>query len=332
VAEVEEGGEITMRISFPIRAINIIWLAQTSLTNLNSGLGGSHLVDLKRYSFGGHDYPYVSGQAMRYYLQEALRRELRADQYKLTNDKGERSGDIEKDILSDLFGFMKPEKKKGAVKRVSPVKMSPAMGLEPLKDSLTVDLLTRQKLREETEKQSGDIVDVEIAANIYRAGLSVDVARVGGEEEFDLKKLESKGIHYKVSDAERRERLVKLFAALKNLSDYSKQARLLTDFTPDFVLISVQNIYNHLLQKAIDLSNGSNGEHRVLNVNRLGQVIRDLPVASVIMAGLLKGTLTNEKIICDELKTVGVDVSSPQQALSELIGLLQDKENKLVGE
>jgi CRISPR-associated protein Cst2 len=286
-------------------------------------------VDLKKYSLAGHDYPYVSGQAMRYYLQEALRRELKPDQYKLTDDKGERSGDIEKDVLSDLFGFMKPEEKKGAAKRVSPVKMSPAMGLEPLKDSLTVDLLTRRKLREETEKQSGDIVDVEIAANIYRAGLSVDVARVGGEEEFDLKKLESKGIQYEVSHTGRRERLVKLFTALKNLSDYSKQARLLTDFTPDFVLISVQRVYNHLLQKAIALNNG---ERRVLNVNRLKQVISDLPPGSVVMAGLFEGTLTNEKTVRDELKAIRVDASSPQQALSGLVELLQDQGNKLAGE
>lgn len=321
-----------MKIAFPIRAINIAWLAQTSLTNLNSGLSGSHLVDLKKYSYNGHDYPYVSGQAMRYYLQEALRRELKPNQYKLTDDKGERSGDIEKDVLSDLFGFMKPEEKKGAAKRVSPVKMSPAMGLEPLKDSLTVDLLTRRKLREETEKQSGDIVDVEIAANIYRAGLSVDVARVGGEEEPDLKKLESKGIQYEVPHTERRERLVKLFTALKNLSDYSKQARLLTDFTPDFVLISVQKIYNHLLQKAIDLNNGSNGERRILNINRLKQVINDLPPKSVIMAGLFEGTLTNEKTVRNELTSIGINMTTPQQALSGLVELLQDQGNKLAGE
>ncbi|HEC86300.1 MAG TPA: type I-B CRISPR-associated protein Cas7/Cst2/DevR, partial [Thermoplasmatales archaeon] len=56
------------------KAISAVWLAETDLTNLNAGIGGSNLVDLKKYKKDGVDYPYVSGQAMRYYLKEAIRR------------------------------------------------------------------------------------------------------------------------------------------------------------------------------------------------------------------------------------------------------------------
>ncbi len=38
-----------------------------------------------------------------------------------------------------------------------------------------------------------------------------------------------------------------LLDALQDFSDYSKQARLLTDFTPDVLLVALQHNYSHRL-------------------------------------------------------------------------------------
>jgi CRISPR-associated protein Cst2 len=171
------------------KAISAIWLSETSLTNLNSGIGGSNLVDLKKYKKDGIDYPYVSGQAMRYYLKESIRRLVSAQEYCVANEKGETCGDIANCILCDLFGFMTTLKDQGAQIRVSPIKMSPAMGLLPLNDNMTIDFLTRRKPQESAGELRGDIVNVELAVNIYRSGLSIDLAKVGGEELIENKKI-----------------------------------------------------------------------------------------------------------------------------------------------
>jgi len=80
-----------------IKGIELVWLSQTDLTNLNSGEGGTNLVDVKKYLKDGIDYPYVSGQAMRFYLREAVRRDLPEDEFMCTpNDKGENCGNEKK--------------------------------------------------------------------------------------------------------------------------------------------------------------------------------------------------------------------------------------------
>jgi len=292
------------------KAISAIWLSETGLTNLNSGVGGSNLVDLKKYKIEGVDYPYVSGQAMRYYLKESIRRLASPQEYCVANEKGETCGDITECILCDLFGFMTTLKDQGAQIRVSPIKMSPAMGLLPLNDNMTVDFLTRRKPQESAGELKGDIVNVELAVNIYKAGLSIDLGKVGGEEIIENKKMQIKD---RVSSDVKTARVKTALEAFKNLSDYSKQARLLTDFTPNLILIAIQDKYNHVLQKALELKDGKN-----LNVERLDQVLRSLK-GDKIYAGLLSGTLGNEEDIKQILTKHGIELKTPIEAIDMAI-------------
>lgn len=293
------------------KAISATWLSETGLTNLNSGIGGSNLVDIKKYKKDGVDYPYVSGQAMRFYLKESIRRLVSAQEYCVANEKGETCGDIAKCILCDLFGFMTTLKDQGAQIRVSPIKMSPAMGLLPLNDNMTIDFLTRRKPQESAGELKGDIVNVELAVNIYRAGLSIDLAKIGGEELIENKKLVIKD---KVpSDDIKTSRVKIALDAFKNLSDYSKQARLLTDFTPNLILIAAQDRYNHALQKAFELEGGRN-----INVDRLDQVLRSIK-GDKIYAGLLSGTLGNEEALKQVLTRHGIELKTPTEAIDMVI-------------
>jgi CRISPR-associated protein Cst2 len=171
-------------MNITIKGIELVWLSQTDLTNLNSGEGGTNLVDVKKYLKDGVEYPYVSGQAMRFYLRESIRRSIEEDKFMcVPNDKGENCGDHLKCMNCDLFGYMLPKKGEGAGVRVSPVKVSTAMGLLPLEQNSTIDFLTRKKRKEEGEKASGDIVNVELGVNLYKCGISIDVVRVGVVEE-----------------------------------------------------------------------------------------------------------------------------------------------------
>lgn len=293
------------------KAISATWLSETGLTNLNSGIGGSNLVDIKKYKKDGVDYPYVSGQAMRYYLKESIRRLVSAQEYCVANEMGETCGDIANCILCDLFGFMTTLKDQGAQIRVSPIKMSPAMGLLPLNDNMTIDFLTRRKPQESAGGLKGDIVNVELAVNIYRAGLAIDLAKIGGEELIENKKLVIKD---KVLSGDIKKSRVKIaLQAFKNLSDYSKQARLLTDFTPNLILIAAQDRYNHALQKALELESGRN-----INIDRLDQVLRSIK-GDKIYAGLLSGTLGNEEALKQVLTRHGIELKTPTEAIDMVI-------------
>jgi CRISPR/Cas system-associated protein Cas7 (RAMP superfamily) len=379
-----------------MKAINAVWMARTDLTNLNSGIGGSNLVDVKKYKLHGIDYPYVSGQAMRYYWKEAIRRLITPNDYCVANDKGETCGDIEGCILDDLFGFMLTSKGETADKRVSPIKMSPAMGLLPLSDNLTIDLLVRMKnLRkddikliqqlkeiiklnvperkksiselkekvknmesvdekvlaiingnkimsedakkiEEVSKEISeidramskgfDMPNVELTVNLYKAGFSIDVAKVGGEEKIDPAKRKSKGIDYELKGDKRKERILLALKAFKNISDFSKQARVLTDFSPDIILLSTQDNYNHLIQKALEIRPNSAIE---LHTERLDDILSDLNKSgNNIFAGLLSGAFKNEEKIREIFTKHKLTITTPQQSIDKVY----DEINKLTFE
>jgi len=316
------------------KAISIVWLSRTGLTNLNAGEGGSNLVDLKKYRWAGREYPYVSGQAMRFYLKEAIRREVRPEEACVADEQGETCGRIAECVLCDLFGFMTTLPDVGAAVRVSPVKVSPAMGLVPLEETMSVDFLTRRHrgaVQEEAGTIRGDIVNVELAVNIYKVGLAVDLRRVGQEEELvEIEKGRGKkaqtirGVALKeyIDETERRRRVRLLLNAVEDFSDYSKQARLLTDFTPDLILVALQSNYSHRLQKALELRWDGTA---TLDAARLDQVIQELRLdlatfdgRPALAAGMLDGIIANAGEVREVLARHGIDVTTPREAIERV--------------
>jgi len=321
------------------KGINLVWLSKTDLTNLNAGEGGTNLIDVKKYKYQGKDYPYVSGQAMRFYLKEMIRRGIKPEEACIPDREGRGCGRAGSCVLCDLFGFMIPEQKMGANTRVSPVKVSPAIGLLPFEDNSVVDfLLQLQKYREPGEKMEPTPVSVELGINVYKAGISIDLVKVGAEEEaFEVgetplgKGEKAKPIHgLKLKELialdEKKRRIRLLLEAVKNFSDYSKQARLLTDFTPDLILISIQDRYSHRLQKALELkkdSEHSEGEIS-LNVQRMEDILKDIkPYSKALAAGVVEGTIENEDKFRESLKGVGIEVTTPGEAIDKTIDALK---------
>ena len=314
-----------------MKGIEIVWLSQTDLTNLNAGEGEANFIDVKKYKKNGVEYPYVSGQAMRYYFKEAIRRNLDEEYMCVPNDKGETCGNIKDCVGCDLFGFMTTIKKGtiipgypeghpgGAMTRVSPVKVSPAMGLLSFEENAVVDFLTRRHRMEKGEMK-GDIVNVEIGVNLYKCGIAIDVTRVGGEEKID-EKTRSVKMEYYVDKDTRKKRISKVIEVLRYLSDYSKQARLLTDFTPDIILIAFQDVYSHRLQKAFTLENGR------LDLERLEAIISDVKEYSPkIIAGILPGVIENGNEVKAKLEELSVEVKSANEAIKEALDYLDKQE------
>lgn len=302
-----------------LKGLNVVWLSKTDLTNLNAGEGESNYIDIKKYKKDGIEYPYVSGQAMRFYLKEAMRRSLDDKEYMcIPDDKGETCGEIKKCLMCDLFGFMTTIKGKGAVTRVSPVKVSPAIGLLPFDDNANVDFLTRRHRVSEGGKMEGDIVNVEIGTNIYKSGISIDMIRVGGEEKVNEEK-RTVSLEYAVEISEKNNRIKKTLDALRFLADYSKQARLLTDFSPDMIAVSVQKKYSHRLQKLFELNNG-----RELNIQRLNEILSDVSEYSdKILFGMISGVVKNEADVKKAVEAKGIQVKTPSEVINEAKNLVK---------
>jgi len=310
-----------------IKCISLTWLSRTSLTNLNSGEGGSNFVDIKKYDYQGKSYPYVSGQAMRFYIKEAIRRVINPEEACIPDNKGETCGQIESCILCDLFGFMTTLPDIGAITRVSPTKVAPAMGLLPFDDNSVVDFLTRRH-RMQTAELKGDIVNVELGINIYRSGICIDAAKVGAEEEIfalrevggkkkEVKAVSGLRLKEKVNPNEKTRRIRLVLDAVRRIADYSKQARLLTDFTPDILLVSVSPVYSHRLQKAFELTNGN-----VLNIERLENVLNEVTrKGEKVWAGIMGGILDkdNESEVRGVMAKRKIDVTIPAAALDEAL-------------
>lgn len=302
-----------------LKGLNVVWLSKTDLTNLNAGEGESNYIDVKKYKKDGIEYPYVSGQAMRFYMKEAMRRNLDETEYMcIPDDKGETCGEIKKCIMCDLFGFMTTIKGKGAVTRVSPVKVSPAVGLLPFDDNANVDFLTRRHRVTEGGKMEGDIVNVEIGTNIYKSGISIDIRRVGSEEKVNEEK-RTISIESSLEDIEKNNRVKKTLDAIRYLADYSKQARLLTDFSPDMIAISVQKKYSHRLQKLFELNNG-----RELNIQRLNEILSDVSEYSdQILFGMVSGVVKNEADVKKAVEAKGIQVKTPNEVINEAKNLVK---------
>lgn len=302
-----------------LKGLNMVWLSETNLTNLNAGEGESNYIDMKKYKKDGLEYPYVSGQAMRFYLKEAIRRNLGTEEYMcIPDNKGETCGDIKKCMMCDLFGFMKTIKNKGATTRVSPVKVSPAIGLLPFDENSNVDFLTRRHRASQNGQLEGDIVNIEMGTNIYKAGLSLDIMRIGCEEEIDEEK-RSITIASFVDDIEQKNRTKKVIEATKYISDYSKQARLLTDFSPDIIAVSLQSRYSHRLQKLFELEEGRN-----LNILRLNQILDDVSeYSSAIHFGMVSGIVKNENEVKKAIEARGIEVKSPNEVINDVMKMVE---------
>jgi len=300
-----------------IKGIELVWLSRTDLTNMNSGEGGTNFVDVKKYKKSGVEYPYVSGQAMRHYLRAAVRRELSTNEFMcLPNDDGEGCGDEEKCINCDLFGYMHTIKGTGANVRVSPVKLSPAMGLLPMDDNSTLDFLTRKKFKAEDEKAGGDIVNVELGVNTYKCGISVDLVRVGAKEKADDESKTLK-IESVIDDETKKQRVINLLNAIMLISDYSKQSRLLTDFAPDVLIGCAQKKYSHRLQKALEIDRNGN-----LKIDRFEAIIKEMKEYCEVYFGILPGILNNESDVKTKATSLGLEILTPGDVIKKLIGKL----------
>lgn len=301
--------------------IVISWLFETELSNMNAGEGSSNLKEIKTYNNG---LPYISGQSMRHALRQAMKRE-NSDKFKCTPEYP--CGDIEKCWTCDLFGYLLP----GHAKRWSPIKASPALGqirnsittdlifrmVEDIKCPNCCKKIYPLEAKEEGVKQikKGDkltcpkcskefeapydirqaIAYKQLIKNIYKSSISIDIANIGVEE---VPKINNDGIMdgteliNKIDGNNKKNRIKSILNGIYNLADFANQSREMVNATPDFVIISLQNQYNHRLASVLKLDEEGN-----IDINVLESVMKDILSmnGTKVYAGFISGIIKNEK-------------------------------------
>lgn len=302
------------------KSLEVSWIFETDLSNMNAGEGSTNLKEIKSYNNG---LPYISGQSMRHALRSSMKRENK-DQFKCTPEYP--CGEIDNCWTCDLFGYLLPS---SGDKRWSPIKASPALGqirypittdlifrmVEDIKcpncgekiyplsargDSKNIkkdDNLTCHKCNQEF-KAPYDIRQAlaykQLIKNIYKTNISVDLVNIGLEEVPKVEDGKLNGVEsiIDIGDEKRLERICAILNGIYNLSDFANQSREMVNASPDLVIIGLQKQYNHRLASTLKMDEDGN-----ININQFKSVILDalkLP-GTKIFVGLIGGIINNEE-------------------------------------
>jgi CRISPR-associated protein Cst2 len=277
-------------------ALTITYLTPVSFASLNgSDKEADNISSIKKITVGADEIPYVSSQAIRRALRNQLAvlgREL-SEGVTATIAKGAATTQQQPDtyIDDDLFGFMgteeanKETKEKGkAIKRTSPVRVSPLIALNPYQGDL--DFGTNYMGRE----AGGDpnIFETEIHSGLYRGTVLIELDRVGCGDGF-------KG---DLAAAEKAARVKDLLRSLKNLWSSGRQTRFLADISPKFVAAAMTTTKNPIFLESVRCSGTT------IDAALLAETLKDYDeeiVASVIgmRTGFFTGNVSDARSVGD---------------------------------
>lgn len=336
------------------KSIEVSWVFETDLSNMNAGEGSTNLKEIKTYNNG---LPYISGQSMRHALRSSIKREHK-ENFKCTPEFP--CGDIVNCWTCDLFGYLLPS---SGDKRWSPIKASPALG--QIRYPITTDLIFRMVedikcpncnekfyplegrenkdskiIKDETDltcphcgkitKAPYDIRQAlaykQLIKNIYKSNISIDLDNIGLLEvpKVNDGKLDGVEVIKDIKDDERLNRVIAILNGIYNLSDFANQSREMVNASPDFVIIGLQKSYNHRLASSLKLDEKGN-----ININQFQSVVNDSLTleGSKIFVGLIEGIINNENELKDCLNELNkidnfILCTGPKDAFNNAIASL----------
>ena len=306
-----------------LKGITMVWLSKTDLSNLNAGEGGGgNVTELKTYDNGRK--PYASGQSVRHALREAIERN-NPGVFLCTSESP--CGDVQNCWLCDLFGYLNPKLGEGFDRRWSPIKATPALG--QIVNDIVTDLLIRMSDREKSdEKQTRDqrIAYVQMMSNVYRTGLSLDVANIGVvvRAKYEGKgKDQAFGGWETVADIkaeERRSRVVAVLEAIGGISDFAKQARNAASLSPDIFIASTHSRYSHRTLRALECDDDGN-----VNTDTLRVILQDLrDDGATMFFGFTPHVVANDDALLETVKEFGLGPINPIRGLRNLTEVVQN--------
>jgi CRISPR-associated protein Cst2 len=330
--------------------LTIIFEAQS--LNYDEGYG-SNLSVLKKFHRGnGEVFSYSSRQSLRYSIfMQGLR------EFGWMQSDVEAAGKNESKVIqltssikdseeSDLFGYMQTnlkisDKKQAIVTRTTPVRLLPAIALEPF--SSDMEMLTN-KYQADKKQLPPNIANMETHRTLYRYSVSVDLHRIGteadeigtrasydGRPENDkdyaafLKDLRSRDI----GAEKKKERVSQLLDVLGRLYRDIKGRR--EDLKPLFIIGGVYDTLNPFFENIVQVEwektkpklkipplSQMTGAAYTIKSDKSKEVTRS--VANDTFVGIREGFFANSTSEFESLftKESGSHVGSPEFAMAEL--------------
>ena len=194
----------------------------------------------------------------------------------------------------DLFGYFKTTKKENSDTRSAAVRLSNAIALEEYKNDM--EFLTNKGLADRIPRHA-DPVNVEQHLSYYTYTITIDLEKIGKDEEIEL------------SNEEKAERVKQLLDIVKILNREIRGRE--ENLSPVFVIGGMYDINSPFFLGRIKL-NGKNGEFNI-NTEMLKDTttltIGDKSIYDDTQVGILKNTFKNETEIEEifEGKTTNIE-------------------------
>lgn len=268
-----------------IKGLTISIIFEAGSANYGETIG--NVASLKKLSRGkGDQYTYISRQALRYNIVNQMGIDTTEVDVDKTVVQFAPNATIDEYPEIDLFGYMKTSEQQKT--RSAIVRLSHAISLETFKGDL--DFLTNKGLYDRYAKQEnkseevkgGSIAQSEIHRSYYAYTVTVDLDRVGIDENDDIE----------IKNSEKADRVIKLLDTIRFLYRDIKGRR--EDLKPLFVIGGVYDIKNPIFHNALNVKNNR------VDVNRVKDVLYE-DIKQYTHCGLVKGVFENDNEILKEL-------------------------------
>ena len=296
-----------------IVGLMLIDAPHSALNNAGSDAGDrtDNIVRVKTIRKGMTRYPYVSGQAFRYWLRDTLEDKFGWNMSPINREK--KIAFTEANPIEypddDAFGYMRALKKKdgGTVTRISPFKNSPLVSVVGQNPTNDFGVMARH--------DEGDPVpyEHEFYSTILKGIFSLDLASLGvfcESEKTGYRNMykglveiaEKQGLiheenYWKLDDETRIRRAQDIINALPYLSGGAMNTSHLTDVTPKILVLAAIDGGNHIFMNIVREENGET----VFDTDALDEVINEYSdiLKTDIYIGLRSGFLkdSQDKII-----------------------------------
>ena len=316
-------------MSKTVIGLMLIDAPHSALNNAGSDAGDrtDNIVRIKSIRKGDKVYPYVSGQALRYWWRATLEDKFNWKMSPINRDKKiafTEANPIEYDD-DDVFGYMRALKKNegGTVTRISPLKNSPLVSATAQYPTQDFGVMARHE---------GDPVpyEHEFYSTVLKGIFSIDLDSLG--KFYKNEKTGYRNVHpqleelakeknltisedYLILDKKTRiKRIQDIINALPYLYGGAKNTSHLTDVTPKFIILVVIDGGNHIFMNVIREENNE----LVIDIDALKEILNDYDdvLESDIYIGINKGFLkevqedlnkfaeSNEKVHMGSIKEI----------------------------
>lgn len=312
----------------------------SALNNAGNDAGDrtDNIVRVKSIKKNGRRYPYVSGQALRYWWRNTLQNQFEWELSPIIRDKKIAFTEANPIIYpdDDVFGYMRALKAKegGTVTRISPLKNSPLISVVGQYPTNDFGVMSRQK--------EGDPVpfEHEFYSTILKGIFAIDLDSLGKFSEIEktgyrnmypkLKELaESEGLTHDETDwilskEERVKRASDVINAIPYIAGGANNTSHLTDVSPNLILLTSISTGNHIFMNIV-----REDENEVIfDLDALKEVLEEYEnkLTSKLYIGMRKGFLPEiyEKLEEFAQENEDVEFGTIKDITDKFTGILEE--------